>query len=352
MAKKKATKKKATAKKAVKKKTAVEKPAEQAVKVEPKPRITKRQAYAIAAFVAIAIAALVWLSFPQVLAPAGEPPSIAPAPTATPVPASITTLTIINDPTCGVCGENNLPEVMAMVFSEIEITEVDAADAQGLIESLNIKALPAYVFSEGITQTANFTNTQASFRQEGDYYVLDERAVPDLPARYFKPPAEAGEPSKGSNSAGVTIIEFTDPTCGACRIFYQNTTSMLENEYPEDVRFVFKTMPISEYTLPATLAMECAFRQGKFWTYTYELYGGRNVSTARLAEVAAAAGLNMEAFQACVAGDDALNEILGDQAEAMEYAVVATPTIFINGIKLTGIPPEETLKEIIDAELA
>jgi len=352
MAKKKAAKKKAKKKASVKKKPVKKEAAERPI-IVPKKGLTQKQAYAIAAFILVVVAGLVWYAYTAQLEQA---PVADPVLSGVPIvpDTALATLTVINDESCSVCSMNNVPDVMQMVFSEIDVREIESSteEAQLLIASLGVKALPAYVFSAGIADTENFTVSQQAMRKSGDYYVMDERAIPDIPVRYLESQPTIGEPMLGSELAAVVIVEYSNPACGACRLFTTETKPMLLDAYGDSILFVYKSLPLNDLVLNATIAGDCANDQGLFWEFNDIMYDRGALAADQLLAIAEEVGLDAEEYANCTAGQKHLDEVMGDQAEAMDYAVVATPTLFINGIKLTGIPGDDTLKEIIDAELA
>jgi len=336
-------------KKAAAPKGTANKAAEEPITVDTRPVISQNMAIAIVMLVVLVLGAFVWSSLMAQPEAVDTPDSFAanapPAPN--PVAAS---MTIITDPSCALCTENNLPEVMEQVFPGIKITTVTAGEAGEMIGSLNIRALPAYVFSRSVDQMANFSEARASFRDEGDYYVLDERAIPDLPMRYFDAPSPEGEPATGNSSAPVTLIEFADPACSACKHFFLNTKPMLEEAYGDKINFVFKSMPLAPQTVSALVAMDCADEQGKFWEFSDAVYAG-TASDGLLASTAEELALNSTQFSLCLNNTAVADEVMADRDEAIGYGVMATPTLFINGIKITGVPSDEILKGVIDWEL-
>ena len=132
-------------------------------------------------------------------------------------------------------------------------------------------------------------------------------------------------------------------------MFNLDTVPMIESAYNGTVRIIYKSMPLSPATLNASIAMDCAGEQGKFWDYAHAGYEN-GVSNPEV--LANGVGLNMTWFDACLSSQKYKDEVMGDRAEAFDYGVTGTPTLFINGIKIVGAPTDEAIKRIIDAELA
>ncbi|MCG7605741.1 thioredoxin domain-containing protein, partial [Halomonas sp. MM17-34] len=69
-------------------------------------------------------------------------------------------------------------------------------------------------------------------------------------------------PILGREDAPVTIVEFFDPACEACRAFYPLTKSILET-YPEKVRLIVRYTPFhGDVSDKAIRVLEVARRQG------------------------------------------------------------------------------------------
>lgn len=114
---------------------------------------------------------------------------------------------------------------------------------------------------------------------------------------------------------------------------------------------------ISPESADAANASECAADQGRFWDYHDALMSrsgtSRDVfSKASLKQYAVELGLDTATFNACVDGDQHLEEVYQSVNEARGLGVQSTPTFFINGQKVEGALPYEQFKSIIDGYLA
>ncbi len=70
-----------------------------------------------------------------------------------------------------------------------------------------------------------------------------------------------------------------------------------------------------------------------------------------LKKYATEVGLNRARFDAALDGGAYAAEVNQDVADGESYGVMATPTVFVNGIKIRTLTPE-TLRETIDRALA
>jgi len=78
-------------------------------------------------------------------------------------------------------------------------------------------------------------------------------------------------PAKGPQSASVTIIEFTDPSCPFCTRAAK-TLDQLFTKYPDKLKVAFYYFPGHGTGDEATKAMFCAQDQGKFWQYYDQIF--------------------------------------------------------------------------------
>lgn len=160
-----------------------------------------------------------------------------------------------------------------------------------------------------------------------------------------KPAAERIEPfrEKGSANARVTIVEFSDFQCPACRVAETPLRDLMKI-YHADTRLLYKNFPLErvhEHARAGATAAECAGRQGKFWEYHDLLYDRQEAwATAKAAEqltgLARSIQLDLAAFAACQKDPTVQKAIDADVREARDRWVTATPTFFINGKRFVG----------------
>jgi protein-disulfide isomerase len=160
------------------------------------------------------------------------------------------------------------------------------------------------------------------------------------------------QPSKGTQSADVTIVEFTDYQCSSCAA----TSPVLEKllgEYNGKVRLVVRDFPLEQHgdAFKAAEAAEGAREQGKYWEYIALLM--RNQSALGMDQLKAYASqlsLDRKRFDEALDSGKFADKVQRDLRDGIKYGVAGTPAIFING-RLTAERTYETLKAAIDAAL-
>jgi protein-disulfide isomerase len=164
-----------------------------------------------------------------------------------------------------------------------------------------------------------------------------------------------GSPRKGTASAPVVVVEYSEYQCPFCKRV-QGTMHELEEKYGDQVSFVFKHYPLAKHTQakPAAIASIAAERQGKFWEYKHALFEHqRDLRNDGIFEqIAEEVGLNMDQFRKDLADPEIQAQIDVDVAQAKKVGVTGTPCFFVNGYKLKGAKPLEAFVDVIDRELA
>lgn len=167
-----------------------------------------------------------------------------------------------------------------------------------------------------------------------------------------------GNPSKGPTDARVTVVEFSDFECPHCREVHKILESV-EEHYPQ-VKFVYKDFPLSQlhpWAETAAIGARCAFKQSPpaFWKMHDRIFDNQDViSTAnvwdQLVSFAGQAGLDTDAFKACLSSPEAKQAVEANHADGVALNVNSTPTLFINGRTLVG-GDLNTIEQFIDFEL-
>ncbi|MEO8878617.1 MAG: thioredoxin domain-containing protein, partial [Polyangiaceae bacterium] len=183
----------------------------------------------------------------------------------------------------------------------------------------------------------------------------DEDDPPADTKTVFKVPV-GNSPIKGSKTALVTIVEFSDFQCPYCKRT-EPTLKQIMQTYGNDVRLVWKNepLPFHDRAEPAAeLAMEARAEKGDagFWAAHDALFDSQpDLKDSDLESVAKKIGLDVAKVKSAIKAHKykpqiAIDEQLGDDVQAS-----GTPHFFINGRRLVGAQPFDKFKEIIDAEI-
>lgn len=144
-------------------------------------------------------------------------------------------------------------------------------------------------------------------------------------------------PVKGNRSAPVTIVEFSDYQCPYCSQL-QSTLNDVLKAYPKDVKLVFKNFPLQFHNQArnAAKATLAAGEQGKFWEMHDIVFQKFNqLSEQKFVEFAKQIGLDVNKFAADYKSNKYDFQISQDTNLGTGIGVRGTPTLFINGQRVT-----------------
>ncbi|ROS76873.1 DsbA family protein [Cellulomonas sp. PhB143] len=167
----------------------------------------------------------------------------------------------------------------------------------------------------------------------------------------------AGAHVLGEPGAAVTIVEFGDLECPYCR----DAAPVLRDAVASSggqVRLVFRHFPlfaVHPHALTAALAAEAAAQAGAFWAMHDALFAHQDdLTDAGLARVAASLGVD-GLDGAAVVGQAAQrfgDVVERDYADAVAAGVEGTPTVFVDGARLTGRITRASVRAAVDAARA
>jgi Na+/H+ antiporter NhaA len=157
---------------------------------------------------------------------------------------------------------------------------------------------------------------------------------------------------RGPESAPVTLIEYGDyecPYCGQAEVVIRE----LLDEFGDELRYVWRHLPLNDVHTHAQLAAEAAEAagaQGEFWGMHDKLLATQEELTGRdLKRYAEELGLDLERFVDDIHGHEHAERIAEDVASADASGVAGTPTFFINGRRHQDAYDIETLTRAVRA---
>ncbi len=164
------------------------------------------------------------------------------------------------------------------------------------------------------------------------------------------------DPILGSEDALITIIEFGDYECPFCKQWHEEIWPQLQTTYPQMIRLVYRDFPLvglHENAVPAAEAANCAGAQGKYWEYHDLLFQNQSsLSEEQYTVLAGELGLSISEFTTCLTNQTYATEVEADFQEAITFGLTGTPTFFINGYRVEGVPSIDDFQGIIENILA
>src|SRR5689334_20271 len=107
--------------------------------------------------------------------------------------------------------------------------------------------------------------------------------------------------AQGKADAPLTLIEYSDFTCGYCLKFFKETLPKLQATYIDTgkVRFVYRDYPRADrgVGVEAAVAARCAGAQGRYWAMHDRLFGeGGRLDSGTFKGFAKSIGLDQAQF--------------------------------------------------------
>lgn len=170
------------------------------------------------------------------------------------------------------------------------------------------------------------------------------------------------QPSLGTPGAPVVLVLFTDFQCPYCREEAKTLRTNLIAAYPKEVRLYQKDYPLVQmhpWAKLAAIAGRCVFQQSPpvFWQYHDWVFDQQSQITPENLSgkvMAFTQGKEIDGLQLKRCLDTRATEAEVDKSikEAQGLQVDSTPTLFINGRRITQTLPWPQLKSLIDNEIA
>jgi protein-disulfide isomerase len=195
---------------------------------------------------------------------------------------------------------------------------------------------------------------------DGEHAVIGDiipfGAKPFEPARKTLEKSITG-PSRGPKNAAVTIVEFGDLQCPACKAAQPAIESLIASE--PDARFVFQNFPLEMHNWAAKGAAyaDCVGQASNdaFWKFIAKTYETQSDITAenadeKLTALADGAGVKGADIAVCATTPVTKAHVDASVALGKSVNVTGTPTLFINGRTIGNISqvPAASLKGLVD----
>ncbi len=178
-------------------------------------------------------------------------------------------------------------------------------------------------------------------------------------------------PGRGPAVSTIQLVEFGDLECPACKAAAPILERLVKDE--PKAHFVFQQFPLTKihhWAYKAALFGDCIAREnnGAFWKFMDAVYSAQedissHVETTdptkkpdlgyaeqKLTELAGQVGMDGKQVAACAANPATASRIDHSMALGNEMQVTSTPTVFINGRRITnlGNMPYDSLKRMVE----
>ena len=160
--------------------------------------------------------------------------------------------------------------------------------------------------------------------------------------------ATAGFPTKGNPSSRVKIVEFADYQCGHCRSAFKIVKDVVE-KLKGSVQFTYMDFPLhgeEGASFEHAVAAACADEQGKYWEFHDEVFTAPKLDATTPLLIAKKVGLDERRFTTCLNGENGRAKVKKAYNEGLRIGISGTPSIYINGKKISSYSPEILTAEI------
>jgi protein-disulfide isomerase len=200
-----------------------------------------------------------------------------------------------------------------------------------------VKAFATVLFLSASTPLAYAQNTKVPVDE-----LMAPEALPDI--------------VQGKADAPVTIVEYASMTCTHCAAFHTETYPTLIKNYVDTgkAKFILREFPLDPLATAGFMLARCEgpdkrsavvdllFDQQKSWAFVDKPLDG-------LQTVLKVTGLSQQNFETCLKDQKLFDQIMEIRDRASQkFGVAATPTFYINGLKLSGEQTPESMAKIID----
>jgi len=163
-----------------------------------------------------------------------------------------------------------------------------------------------------------------------------------------------GHPSIGPDNAPVKLVLFSDFECPYCRDL-SDTLMEIAIDYGDKLQIVFRQFPLTSIHANAQRAAEaslCAHDQGRFWEMHNILFENqRELTEENILAKIKLLELDAEKFRECLVSGRRKPEIREDIRAGNAAGADSTPTMFINGLYISGGQPYSAIAAVINKEL-
>jgi protein-disulfide isomerase len=214
-----------------------------------------------------------------------------------------------------------------------KISSIAPSPVEGLAEVTVVLASP-----QGQQLTRFYVSPGGQHALVGD--IIPFGARPFDPAKKLLEKGITG-PARGPKDAAVTIVEFGDLQCPACKAAQAPIEALVAAE--PTARFVFQNFPLEMHNWAAKGAAyaDCVgiASNDAFWKFVAKTYETQSDITAenadeKLTALADGAGVKGSDIAACAVKPETKAHVDASLALGKSVDVTGTPTLYINGRKI------------------
>jgi len=230
-----------------------------------------------------------------------------------------------------------------------KIVSIRPTEAQGITEVMVVVSN-----AQGQQNNRLYVTSDGKHALVGDIIPFGARPFDETRETLAK---KTDGPSRGPADAPVTVVEFSDLQCPHCKDAQPTVDKLMAEE--KNARLVFQNFPLPSHDWAAKAAAyaDCAGRTSSdaFWKFIQSVYDAQKDISApnadeKLTALADQAGAKGPETAACAAKPETMGRVQRSVALGASLEVNGTPTLFINGRKISNVGglPYEVLKGLTE----
>ena len=169
--------------------------------------------------------------------------------------------------------------------------------------------------------------------------------------------ASEHSPTVGDPGAKVHIVEFIDPACETCALFYPMVKQWMA-QVPGEIRLSIRHVAFHAGADYAVRILEASRKQDKYWETLEALLASQRqwtehhtVQPDKIVPAIAGVGLNMEQLMVDMDAKEVLQRIEQDKKDSILLKVSGTPEYYVNGRPLPSFGQQQ-LADLVREELS
>jgi protein-disulfide isomerase len=171
---------------------------------------------------------------------------------------------------------------------------------------------------------------------------------PDVDVAELMKTGELPDNVLGKPDAPFTIVEYSSMTCPHCAAFHKDVLPKLKQKYIDTgkAKYILREFPLDNVAAAAFMLGRCV-DQAKYFDFIDLLYANQEEWAFKqnplpgLQKFAKQVGFTEERFNECIKDEKLLKHIEWVRERgSKQFTVKATPTFFINGVRLKGVDAE------------
>ena len=189
------------------------------------------------------------------------------------------------------------------------------------------------------------------------FYKSESEQSSQLAAAKNQPAlASAQAPAFGNPAAKVHIVEFFDPACETCAVFFPHVKKLMA-AHPDKIRLSMRHVPFHQGSELVVKILEAARKQDKYLPALETFYAEQNrwavnhvVQADKVWITAAAIGLDLDRLRSDMNAPELARRMAQDMSDAQVLGVTKTPTFFVNGRPMPRFGLQE-FQDLVQDEL-